>query len=61
MDKIFPRAVRKWIYGVAIAAVPLAVALGWADPQVLALALPLVLAILNLTPEDVDSGDGFNS
>jgi hypothetical protein len=55
MRNIFTRTVRKYIYGVALAAVPLVVALGWADPQILALALPLILALLNLTPEDVEN------
>lgn len=55
MRKFFPRAVRAWIYSVAVAAVPVVVALDWADPQVLALVLPLVLALLNLSPEDVAS------
>lgn len=54
MSKFFPRTVRIWIYSVAVAAVPLAVALGWADPQILALALPFILALLNLTPADVE-------
>ena len=54
MSKFFPRKVRIWIYSVAVAAVPLVVALGWADPQILALALPFILALLNLTPADVE-------
>lgn len=54
MSKFFPRTVRIWIYSVAVAAVPLVVALGWADPQILALALPFILALLNLTPADVE-------
>lgn len=57
MNKIFNRPVRIWIYSVAVAAVPLAVALGWADPQILALSLPFILALLNLTPADVEKSN----
>lgn len=54
MDKIFTRSVRKYIYGICIAAVPVLVFCGVLEPEAAALVLPLVLAILNLTPEDVD-------
>ena len=57
MDRILSREVRKYIYAVAIAFVPLAVYLGWIEPEASAIALPLLLAILNLTPADVDSPD----
>ena len=53
MKKFFTKKVRIWIYSVAIAFVPVAVAKGWMDPQSAALVLPLVLALLNLTPDDV--------
>ena len=55
MKKVLTRPVRKWVYGVAIAFVPLAAFLGWMSPQAGALVLPLILAILNLTPDDVTS------
>lgn len=54
MEKIFTRNVRKYIYGICIAAVPVLVFCGVLEPEAAALVLPLVLAILNLTPEDVD-------
>ena len=57
MDRILSREVRKYIYAVAIAFVPLAVYLGWIEPEASAIALPLLLAILNLTPADVDNPD----
>lgn len=44
---------RLWLYGVAIAFIPLAVYLGWMDAQAAALAIPLVVAILYLKPSDV--------
>lgn len=57
MDRILSREVRKYIYAVAIAFVPLAVYLGWIEPEASAIALPLLLAILNLTPADVEGDD----
>lgn len=36
-----------------MAFIPLAVAKGWMDTPTGALVLPLVLALLNLTPDDV--------
>lgn len=61
LKTIFTRTVRKYIYLVALAAVPLVVALGWADPQILALALPVLLALLNLTPDDVRTPWGIEA
>ena len=52
MKQIFTRPVRKWIYGIAIAAVPVLVYLRAMEPAAAALVLPLILAILNLTPTD---------
>lgn len=47
--------VRKWIYGIAIAFVPLAAYLGWIEPEAIPLVLPLILAVLNVNPDgDVD-------
>lgn len=54
VKKILTREVRKWIYGVAIAAVPVLVYFGIIDVEASALVLPLLMAILNLNPEDVD-------
>lgn len=54
MSKVLTREVRKYIYAVAIAFVPLAIYLGWIEPEAAAIVLPLILAVLNLTPKDVD-------
>jgi len=54
MSKFLNREVRKYIYAVAIAFVPLAIYLGWIEPEAAAIVLPLILAVLNLTPKDVD-------
>lgn len=54
MKKIFTRETRKYVYNVAIAFAALAVYLGWMDPAALPLVLPLVLALLNLTPNDAE-------
>jgi hypothetical protein len=43
--------VRAWIYGVAVAFVPLAVYLGWMTIEASPLVLALILAILNLNPD----------
>lgn len=55
MKNPFTPAVRRWIYGIAIAAIALAVQQGWVDAPTAALIAPLVLAILNVKP---DGGDG---
>ena len=47
------KRVRVGIYSVAVAFIPLAVAKGWMDAPTGALVLPLILALLNLTPDDV--------
>jgi hypothetical protein len=41
-------AVRLWLYGVAFAAIPLGIYLGWFSEETAALLLPLLLAILNV-------------
>lgn len=48
MTRILTPAIRRWLYGIAIAFVPLAVYLGWLEPEASPLVLPLVLAILNV-------------
>jgi hypothetical protein len=55
MKNTFTRSTRKYVYSVALAFAPLAVYLGWMDPAALPLVLPLVLALLNLTPEDSEA------
>ena len=52
-SQIWKKKVRVGVYSVAVAFIPLAVAKGWMDTPTGALVLPLVLALLNLTPDDV--------
>lgn len=47
----FAPKVRKWIYGVALASVPVLVYLEVIEPEAAALAGPFLLALLNV-PED---------
>lgn len=47
------REVRKYIYTLFVAAGPVLVALGVVDAEFLAVSLPALLALLNLTPKDV--------
>lgn len=58
MNRVLNRTVRKWVYGVAVASVPVLVHYGVMDVEASALLLPLVLALLNLTPADVEAKDG---
>ena len=51
MKDLVPRPIRAWIYGIALAAVPVLVYTGVMEPEGAALALPLILAILNLNPK----------
>lgn len=54
MGKQFmPRTARLWVYSVTIAIIPLGVFLGWWEEPVAALIPPIILALLNLTPDDV--------
>lgn len=43
---VLPSKVRTWLYGVAIAFVPLAVYLGWMEPEAVPIVIPLILAVL---------------
>ena len=56
MDKFIPREVRKYLYAVFIALVPVAVYFGWIDVEASVVILPLILALLNLTPKDAGQG-----
>lgn len=50
---------RRWLYGVATAFVPIAVALGWLDPVFVPLAGPFLLALFNVdVPPKVDEEVG---
>lgn len=55
MSRYLTPAVRRWIYGVAIAAFALAVFYGWIAPEASPLLAALVLAILNV-PADSQEG-----
>ena len=52
---------RRWLYRVSIAAIPLGIALGWLDAKTAALAVPLLVALLNVPkggePKWADFGD----
>lgn len=52
--KIASREVRKYLYGLAIAFVPVAVYYGWVEVEASILVLPLMVALFNLSPKDVD-------
>lgn len=52
MKRVLRKEVRKYIYGVAIAFIPVAVWFDWLDAEATPIILPLILAILNLTPDD---------
>lgn len=55
MSKILTREVRKYLYGVSIAALTLVVLLGYVPVATAVGAIPLITALLNLTPEDKPS------
>lgn len=52
IDKFLPRTARMYLYGIAIAFVPLAVYFGWIEPEAAPIILPLIVAILNITPKE---------
>ena len=43
--------VRRWLYRVSIAAIPVGIAAGWLDKESAALLLPLIVAALNVNDE----------
>lgn len=55
MKQNFYREARKYVYGVSIAAIPVLVHYDIISVEASALVLPLLLAVLNLTPKDVES------
>ena len=57
MKELLNREVRKYIYLVAVAAVPVLIFYGVIEPAAGALVLPLVLALLNLSPDDTEGAD----
>lgn len=54
LAKIFNRQVRKYVYLLSVAFVPVAVYFGWIEPEASAIVLPFILALLNLSPSDVE-------
>lgn len=48
LEKTFPPKVRKYLYGLFAAAVPVAIAFEWITPQTAVVLLPLMLALLNV-------------
>lgn len=57
MKNLFTRPVRKYIYAVSVAATPLLIYVGWVDPKAAPLALGFILALLNLSPNEVATSD----
>lgn len=53
MSKYLTKNVRVWIYGVSIAALPVLTHYGVIDAQAQALAIPLLLALLNIKDDEV--------
>lgn len=45
------RIARRWVYSVAIAAVPVAVYLRWIQPEAVPVILPLILALVMVRPD----------
>ncbi|MFS6529699.1 hypothetical protein V8Z69_07475 [Microbacterium aurugineum] len=54
MNKVFNSKVRKWLYGVCIAAVPVLVYFKLLPPEASPIILPLVLAVLNVNETDTE-------
>lgn len=54
LQRITRKPVRIGIYSVALSSVPLGIYEGWWEPEAAALALPMLLALLYLSPDDVD-------
>ena len=52
VSKVLTREVRKYLYGVSLAALTLTVLLGYVPAATAIGAVPLITALLNLTPED---------
>lgn len=61
MNKVFTPTVRRWIYGIAIAAIALAVQQGLIDSATALVIAPLVLAILNVKPDGGDGGSDWDN
>lgn len=57
IKKLLTPTTRRYLYGVAIAFVPLAVWLGWLAPEASPIVVPLIVAIFNV-PKDEQPLDG---
>ncbi|SDL14176.1 hypothetical protein SAMN05428985_11023 [Nocardioides sp. YR527] len=51
IKKLTSHSVRAWLYGIAAASVPLAIAEGWISPQAAVYAVPFIVALLKVTPD----------
>lgn len=54
MKKYLDATVRRYLYGVAIAAVPVLVYFGLLEPEATPIVLPLILAVFNVRDEPVE-------
>lgn len=52
IKKLFKKSVRRYIYLVFVALIPVAVYFGVIPPEASVVILPLILALLNLTPDE---------
>jgi hypothetical protein len=52
MRNLLTASRRRYLYGIAIAAVPVLVLCGWLDPKAAPIVLPLIMAILNVSDDD---------
>lgn len=56
MKKILTKEVRRWVYGLAIAAVPILIHYEVMDVEAGPIVLPFILALLNLSPDEPEQG-----
>lgn len=52
MDKYLTPVVRKWVYGICLASLPVLVFYGLVEPEAAPLWLAFALALLNVQDED---------
>lgn len=52
MNKYLTPAVRRWVYGLSIAALPLFIYFGLVEPEAAPLWTAFVIALLNVNDED---------
>jgi hypothetical protein len=51
IKKVLDYRVRAWMYGVAAATVPLAIAKKWMEPETALYVIPLLIALFKVTPD----------